>query len=353
MIGTIFFYLSLHSILVKTQAVEDFSLWSKHYITYSIENKFNNTNDIINAINEWNIEPILEYKHVPQGQGDIKFYVVDDLPINVSGRAQYPELGRIRMNRVAYLYKEINITKVYQHEFGHALGMKHSSNNHSVMYYKHGPHLQILESDKELLKELYKCRYDSVTLLNGQTYLKFIGRYYKRIDLDTENIGNDTLWHPSITKVTTMYRNNSRYFIIQDKTYYQFDMFLKFEKSGHVREISPNIKRNVTSILTLNNGTIIYFLENNYIWHNNVERRQRFNIRYPENDIQGSYSKADKIYLVSKDDLYVYNENFKFLNKTRLCDDPKLSKIHCCNIYSNMTAIKPFTDDSENVQEFD
>lgn len=349
MIGTLFFYLSLYPLLVKTGP----TLWSKHYITYSVENRFNNTNDIINAVNEWNVEPILEFKHVPQGQGDIKFHVVEDLPNNVSGRATYPEIGIIKINWIVYLYNEVNATKIYQHEFGHALGLGHAWDNHSIMYFEHNPDKIILESDKKWLKKLYKCRYDSVTLLNGQTYLKFRGRYFERIDLDTENVGNSTLWHPSITKVTTMYRNNSHYFIIQDKTYYQFDNLMQFEKMGHVREKFPNIQRNVTSILTLTNGTIIYFLENQYVWHNNGEHRQRFNIKYPESDIQGSYASADKIYLVSKDYLYVYNENFKFLNKTRLCDDPKLNKIHCCNLYSNWNSTKPYSTDSEFVSEID
>lgn len=358
MISAIFFYLLLHSLLVNAETENDVALWSKHYITYSVENEFNNTNDIINAINEWNIEPILEFKHVPQGQGDIKFYVVDDLPNNVSGRSNYPELGKIRINRLVYTFG-LNATKTYQHEFGHALGMHHSDNNQSIMYYKPTDIEKfLLESDKELLKEFYECRYDSVTLLNDQTYFVFRGRFYKRIDLNTEDITNDTLWHPNITTVNTMYSNNSRYFIIQDNTYYQFDMFMKFEKTGHVREIFPPIKRKVTSVLNLNNGTFIYFLKDDHIWHNNVEYRQQYNTRnrriystYPLDDIQGSYVKANKIYLVSKDDIYHYDKNFNFIRKTQVCYHPKISKVHCCNKYSENGCIERPTDDSEFVGE--
>lgn len=356
--GPIFFYLFVHSLLVNTQADDDVALWSKHYITYSVENEFNNTNDIINAVNEWNIEPILEFKHVPQGQGDIQFYVVNDLPNNVSGRATYPEVGKIKINRLIYAIG-LNATKIYQHEFGHALGMHHSDNNQSILYFSTSVETYLLESDKELLKEFYRCRYDSVTLLNDQTYFAFRGRYYTRIDLNTEDITNDTLWHPNITTVTTMYRNNSRYFIIQDKTYYQFDIFMTFEKTGHVQEIFPPIKRKVTSVLNFNNGTFIYFLKDNHIWHNNVEYRQKYNTRnsrtfsrYPLDDVQGSYVKANKIYLVSKNYLYHYDKNFNFIRKTQLCYSPKVSKIHCCNNYSDMGCLERPTDDSKFIGEF-
>lgn len=339
MLAAIYFYFCLRCILSQTQPSEPHSLWTKHYLTFSVENDFNNTEEIKNAIKEWDLAPVLEFEHVPQGQGDIKFYFVDTLPNNVSGRGQYPEQGEIRINRLLYNMPEMNKTKVYQHEFAHALGMRHSSSYYSIMYFTSNPYRKILENDKRLLKEYYKCRYDSVTLLNNQTFIKFRGRYFEMIDLQTENVTNGTLWHPFITKVTTMYSNNSHYYIIQDEKYYQFNTSLQFEKMGLTHELLPNFRHNLSSILTLQNGTMIYFLEGYYIWYKNVERYQNFNRIFPQSFIQGSFVDAGKMYLFSKDDLYVYNENFRLLNKTRVCDDPKLSKIHCCNNYSKLGAI--------------
>lgn len=336
---TILFYFFLFPILSQSERAEPYALWCKHYLTYSVENYFNNTEEIKKAVKEWDISPILEFEHVQQGKGDIKFYVVDSLPNNVAGRGSVPELGTIKINRLVYTRPELNKTKLYQHEFGHALGMQHSDFYFSIMYFTFTPYRKILERDKSWLKEYYKCRFDSVTLLNNQTYIKFRGKYFETIDLQTENVSNGTLWHPSITKVTTMYKNNSHYYIIQDNNYYQFNMSLQFEKMGLVNEIFPNFRHNLSSVLTLQNGTMIYFLEGNYTRHRHVEHYQRFNSMYPKSFIQGSYSDAGKIYLVSKDDLFVYNENFKLLNKTRVCDDPKLSKIHCCNNYSKLEGI--------------
>lgn len=341
MITTLLFYFFLHPLLLKSQRLEPYSLWCKHYLTYSIENDFNNTEEIKKAVQEWDISPILEWEHVPQGQGDIKFYFVDTLPNNVSGRGMLPELGIIKINRLVYNISDINITKVYQHEFGHALGMQHDPYYFSIMYFIHTPFRKILKHDKRWLKEYYKCRYDSVTLLSNQTFVKFRGRYFEMLDLQTENVSNGTLWHPSITKVTTMYRKNNHYYIIQDKKYYKFDMSLQFKKMGRINEILPNFAHNLSSVLTLQNGSMIYFLEGNYTWYGNIERYQRFNGIYPKSFIQGSYWDTDKIYLFSKDDLFVYDENFKLLNKTRICDDAKLSKIHCCNKYSKLEGFGP------------
>lgn len=332
----ILFYFFLLPILSQSQYAEPNALWCKHYLTYSVENYFNNTEEIKNAVKEWDISPILEFEHVEQGKGDIKFYVVDSLPNHVSGRGSIPEFGTIKINRLIYSMPEINKTKVYQHEFGHALGMRHSDSYFSIMYFTNTPYKQILETDKRWLKEYYKCRYDSVTLLNNQTYIKFRGRYFEMIDLQTENVSNGTIWHPSISKVTTMYKNNSYYYIIQDNNYYQFNMSLQFEKMGLVSEIFPNFGHNLSSVLTLQNDTMIYLLEGNRTWYRGVERYYRFNRIYPKSFIQGSYLDAGNIYLVSKDDLFVYDENFKLLNRTRVCDDPKLSKIHCCNNYSKL-----------------
>lgn len=124
MIAVIFFYFFSCPILSQIQSIEPHSLWTKHYLTFSVENYFNNTEEIKSAIKEWDIAPILEFEHVPQSQGDIKYYFVDTLSNNVSGKGFFPEMGNITINRLLYNISEINKTNVYQHEFGHALKMR-------------------------------------------------------------------------------------------------------------------------------------------------------------------------------------------------------------------------------------
>lgn len=308
------------------------SLWNKHYLTYSVENDFYKTKIIKEAIEEWNISS-LELQQVGKGQGDIKFYFKNLSP-NVLGISEGPGKGIVTITKNS---SGINITKIIQHELGHALGLQHSENDKSLMFWAYAPYQQILESDRQELYELYKCRYDSVTLLNAYTYLKFKGRYYARIDLNTEYTTNDKMWHPHITKVTSMYRNNSHYIILSDNKYFEFNNTMQFEKEGSIFEKIPDISYNISAVLTLRNGTMIYFFENEYIWYKNavLKFHTLFKI-FPKSAIQGAYSDYVYIYLISKDYIFKYDEHFNFINFSRLCDDAKLNKIHCCNKYSNL-----------------
>lgn len=307
----------------------DAALWNKHYITYSIESDLYNPKTMNEAIKEWDITPVLEFEPIERGHGDIKIYFK---PLSNSvGLAYPPNVGIIIINSNI---SNINISQIIQHEFGHALGLKHSTNSGSIMHHTLVPNMRILKSDKQKLEELYRCRYDSVTLLNGYTYLKFKGKYYQRIDLNTEYTTNDIIWYPAITKVTAMYRDKN-YFIIADGKYFEFNDTMQFEKEGFITEKFPNISYTISAVLTLKNGTIICFLENKRIWYNDRLMTQNLFQEFPESPIQGAYSDFNFIYLVSRDDIYIYDEDFNFLNKTRLCDDPQLRKIHCCNDYSS------------------
>lgn len=305
-------------------------LWNKHFITYSVENDVYDPKIIKEAVKAWDIAPTLEFEPTEQGKGDIKIYFK---PLSDSVGLSYPpKVGIIVINSNV---SNTSIPQIIQHEFGHALGLKHSKNSKSIMRHTLVPNMRILKSDKRNLNKLYKCRYDSVTLLNDYTYLKFKGRYYERIDLNTNYTGNDTIWN-FITKVTAMYRDDN-YFIISDNKYFEFNHTMEFVREGSVEEKFPNISSSILAVLTLKNGTIICFLENKYIWYKNaaVEYHNLFKV-FPKSVIQGAYSYFNFIYLVSRDDIYIYDEDFNFISKTRLCDDPQLSKVHCCNKYSKI-----------------
>lgn len=319
----------------RSDAPNATTLWRKHFLTYSIESSYLNESDIERAVHEWDISPILEFKLVPRGQGDIKFYIVLDLPRRISGRTLPPEVAIIHINGLIYFLPDVNATVIYQHEFGHALGLDHSADNRSTLYFTPYPWARILDSDKQRLRELYHCRYDSVMLLDDTTYVKFRGRHYDRLDLRTEEVTRHRLWHPSLTTVSTLYRNQSHYYILSDPHYYRFSGRMQLETIGLISEIFPNMTGTISSVLTLKNGTLIAFLDDTYMWSNGTERSRHSFSEFPRSYIQGSFSTQNAIYLMSKEEVFIYDHNLTLLNHTRLCDHPKLRRIHCCNPYSN------------------
>lgn len=309
-------------------------LWYKHYLTYSIENETDlNVSCLDKGIREWQV-PSLETVRVEKGKGDIKIYFKKFASDHILGIAFFPPNGKIHLNQEI---DDVDVCRAtIQHEFGHALGLKHSKENSSIMYpFSLSPFRGLRELDKKKLNELYTCRYDSVTLLNFHTYLKFKGRKYERIDLHTGYTTEDFLWHPSIFRVNAMYRNNS-YVIISGNKYYEFNNSMQFINDGSVQMKFPTITGNIQAVLTLKNGSIIAFLEGNYIWYNNVQYYQNLFKVFPKGRIQGAFSTLNSIVLTVKDYMYMYEENFNFIEKIRMCDTFLYNKLHCCNEYSNL-----------------
>lgn len=320
--------ISLLSFLASTE------LWYKHYLTYSIENNTDlNLTCLDNGIREWQV-PYLEMARVEKGKGDIKIYFKNFTSSHILGIAFYPPNGKIILNQEI---DNIHVCRTIQHEIGHALGLQHSKENSSIMYpLSLSPFTGIQESDKKNLNDLYICRYDSVTLLNYHTYLKFKGRKYKRIDLNTGYTTENFLWHPSIFRVNAMYRNNS-YIIISGNKYYEFNSSMQFISEGNVHTKFPTITHSIQAVLTLKNGSIIAFLEGNHIWYNNVQYYQNLFKVFPKGNIQGAFSTLSSIVLTVKDYMYLYDENFNFIGKRRMCDRFLYKKLHCCNQYSNVS----------------
>lgn len=299
-------------------------LWTRHHLTYSMENDTYDPALLREAVDEWDISPVLQFEPVPRGRGNVKFYF---RPLRDSVGLGYPPesgLAIIHSNLT-----EQNVTKIIQHEFGHALGLRHSQNGESIMRSTLVSDMRILPSDRHALRELYRCRYDSVTLLNGYTYLKFRGKRYDRIDLHTGESTHDAVWHPSITKVTAMYRDRQHYVIVSEQSYFEWDAAMQFVSEGAVSDKFPNLSHPLSAVLTLRNGTILPLLTQP------SDARPPFR-ELPPTPLQGAFADFHHIYLVSRDDLYRYDENFRLLSKTRLCDDERFSPLHCCNDYSGI-----------------
>lgn len=330
------------------------NLWSKRHLTYSIENDTEYTTQIDASVREWYV-PSLEIKKTDHGKGDIKIYFLTNISILNLGLTSRPQNGTIYLNQ--NLITKDNIPKVIQHEFGHALGLNHSYNNSfSVMIPIYQLTNYITKTDLNNLNKLYKCRYDSVTLLNYQTYLKFYGTHYDRIDINTHHISDDVVWYPfreklhveqrviphPITKVTAMYRNNT-YYIISNNKYFEFNNTLYFIREGYINDLFPHsthnldpyFKMNIQAVLTLRNSSIIAFFDNGYIWYDGIFMKQYMFNPYPDDVIQGAYEIFNKnIILTVKDYNYIYDKNFTFISKRKLCHTKILKNIHCCNKFS-------------------
>jgi hypothetical protein len=309
----------------------DASFWPSYYITYSIENDTKFTDYIIKAIESLNITS-LQLNRVKRGKGDIKIYFASHFPDYKLGEATFIKSIKITLNQKTV--DRNSISPVVQHEMLHALGIYHNENdNTSIMYPIFLPTIQYLKNtDLMQLDELYRCSYDAVTLLNHQTYLKFRGNKYERIDLNTGYLTNGNL-HPSIYKVSAMYRNKT-YIIIVDSKYYEFNYDLQFIKSGNKKEKFPNIKYKITAVLTLRNNSIIAFLKNKkYIWYNNQIHLQNIFKIIPTGAIRGAYLFQNQtVALTARNYIYKYDKNFKFIHKQRLCETDILNHIHCCNL---------------------
>lgn len=304
------------------------TIWNKHYITWSVENG-STENFIDEAVQMWNIEPI-KLVRVSSGKGDLKIYF-RDLNLNrtdnntiLLGQANGPDNGTIFIERNL---DKMTMFYTIQHEIGHALGLPHY--NTSIMQELYIPQ-NVSAKDRNKIFSLYNCSFDSVSLLNFQTYLVFQGSYYKRFDYNTQEISKNILWFSSEIKyVDTMYRNRSgHYIIISNDNFYKLDSRLRWIQKGKLKELFPKVK-NVNAVLTLRNGHIIVITKN-FVYINNKKRKLKniFKPLVPKQSIKGAYQELNgNIALVDNSHRYIYNRNFYFLKKEPLCR----IQIHCCN----------------------
>lgn len=297
-------------------------LWKHHCITYSVEGLFKTNVD--ENIQKWAVNS-LEYERVQKG-GDIRLFTTQTLHKKHVVGLYYQHNHSI--------YIDANLSPededlVIQHEFGHALGLNHTYNPESVMF----PviNLNIQPKDKKLLENLYRCRYDSVTLLNNWTYIKFQGKYYDRLDFNTLQISlHSRLWHSKIRTVSAMYRNYTTgfYVILSKNHYYFFNDILHRLKTGSIKALFPNVQFPITAVLTLSNGTVLVFMENRFLW------REGIVVPYPNtlpDSLQGAYELQNRILLVSGDFMYEYNDQWQQMTVQRMCDHIILNQVHCCH----------------------
>lgn len=325
-----------HILYILFCFVESKTIWNKHYITWSVEN--GSTENFINeAVQMWNIAPI-KLVRVSPGKGDLKIYFLD-LNLNhtdsnstalILGQAyspNHPDWGTI------YIDKNLDKTTMFyviQHEIGHALGLPHYNTSVMDRFYFPQNVQNVSSKDRNKIFNLYNCSFDSVSLLNYQTYLLFQGSYYKRFDYNSQKMSKDTLWFSSEIKyVDAMYRNRSgHYIIISNDNFYKLDSRLRWIQKGKLKQLFPKVKK-VNAVLALRNGQI-FVISKNFVYKNNKRRKLEYIFKpiVPKEFIKGAYQELDgNIVLVDKTNRWIYNSKFYFLKKEPLCK----IKIHCCN----------------------
>lgn len=295
------------------------STWDKTYLTWSLENG-TNYSFIEDAIAMWDVYP-LEFAQVESGKGDIKIYFAP-LKDPVVGQA-YPDRITIKEN-----VPVDSIFYILQHEFGHALGLTHF--NDSVMEPIYSSQ-NVTERDREIISKLYECKFDSIALINYQTYLMFQGSNYKRLDLHSGYATRGKIWQPFLRNVDSMYRNmtTGNYILIANDVYYEYDHTMHFIAQDYLNKIFPKVEF-VDAVMIFRNGKTFVF-ENTNVYIDNtppVDIRKIF-WPIPKIPIRGAFLQLNgDIVLVDKKHNYIYNSTFHFQRMEQLC---KGIRIHCCN----------------------
>lgn len=310
------------------------SLWDKTYLTWSLENGTNHKflND---AIAMWNVYP-LEFARVERGKGDIKIYF-SPLKETHLGFASYPNdpyPGDVHINDKA---APRDVFYIIQHELGHALGLSHYNNSLMEPLFSGK---NVSDNDRKKISDLYKCHFDSVTLLNFQTYIVFQGASYKILELSTQDYSAGRIWFPFIKNVDSMFRNLSsgNYIIISNDIYHEYDSNMKFIKQNYVNMLFPNVQY-VDAVLTLRNRKV-YVFENRNVY---IDNSSKIDIRklfwpIPNIPIRGAYEMLNGDIVLVDDKLnYIYSKKFRFKRIEKLCKN----KIHCECVDSTVPRIDP------------
>lgn len=297
---------------------------SVNYFTWSLENG-TNFDVFEDAIALWKIKP-LEFARVKRG-GDVKIYFVHfDANDSRLGFAHQHFKGGLIFLRENMTSEDVFY--VLQHEWGHVLGVDHENDTSSIMY----PFFNVNNvSDVERQKafEKHECRFDSVALINYQTYLVFTGSHYKRLDIYTNETTQDQVWHPFIIIVDAMYRkNNGNYILISNKEFFEFNSYMKFVRQGFLESLFPYVPY-VDSVLKLRNGTTIVF--SNYDAYKDGRKIALDVLKTFSGSIRGAFELLDgSIQMIDKYSVYTFDRNFNYISRSFLCETEYFSFIHCC-----------------------
>lgn len=277
--------------------------WTRNFLTWSVFNETARSPVFEEAVAEWQIEPLTLKRVSPEEKADIRIRLVRFNRDDLLGYAFGPPSGDIHV-RADLENEPYRLYGVIQHEFGHALGLKHDSHPTSVMNPVFGGN-NVSAHDLGVLRDLYKCVYDSVTLLNGHTYLVFTGSRYRRWDRET---GHRTQGPTPLllSHIDVMYRNRSgRYILTSDRTFYEFDDRMHIVDSGPLNRYFPFVTGPVNAVLAFRNDTT-YVFSKRFVYEDGGRRHRIEEIfrPTPRTPVRGAYLDSLRRQLVLVDDTH-------------------------------------------------
>lgn len=111
-------------------------------------------NEVIHrAFKAWEDTAAIKFKHVMHGQIKVE---TKDLEGDQIGFGHFPQDGRLYLDSSDRTWTEDLLYRVTLHEIAHCLGIRHSNNRKSVVYYKITSNGKITYWDKYKLKKLYE-----------------------------------------------------------------------------------------------------------------------------------------------------------------------------------------------------
>lgn len=146
-------------VLFVSCASQEVYKWPTRNITYSIEAihlkgvDVMRANEVIHrAFKAWEDTGAVKFTHMMHGQIKVE---TKDLEGDMIGFGHFPQDGRLYLDSSDRTWTESLLYRVTLHEIAHCLGMKHSYNPNSAVYYKITANDKITYWDKRRMNKLY------------------------------------------------------------------------------------------------------------------------------------------------------------------------------------------------------
>ncbi|KAM3935300.1 matrix metalloproteinase-18-like [Leptodactylus fuscus] len=311
--------------------VDKRAAWQKTDITYKIVNftpdmaQADVEFSIKRAFKVWSDVTPLTFTRVYEGDCDIEIQFVegdhsDNSPFDgpdgilahafqpgpgIGGDTHFDDAERFTKNSQQY-----NLFLVAAHEFGHALGLHHSTDEGALMYPTYpitDPYLfQLPQDDIDAIQSLYgkssnpvqptgpttpsKCdpnlAFDAVTTLRGELFFfvkRFVMRVHPRVG-ESDMLFIQALWPSLPNDVDAIYENpyTGENLVFKGKRYWTLNGFDMSQGSKSITDLGfpKNVKKIDAAVHVEDLGKTLFFVGNKYYSYD--EDRQAMDAGYPK-----------------------------------------------------------------------